>query len=129
MQGLEDDLTRENLTCGNYATDENYFDFIVENNAGFYDETALGCVVRVDENWSVGYGELPKGLSMTVADLNYHTIPKLYATVEDSGGNDTSSLDSSGISSILAQPLLDVKGRGVIIGIIDTGCHLTRLFP
>jgi subtilisin family serine protease len=125
MQGVEDDLTRENSNCGNYATDEKYFDFIVENNASFYDETALGCVVRVDENWSVGYGELPKGLSMTVADLNYHTIPKLYATVEDIRGNDTSSFDSSGISSILAQPLLDVKGRGVIIGIIDTGIDYT----
>jgi subtilisin family serine protease len=125
MQGLEDDLTSENSICGNYATDEKYFDFIVENNASFYDETALGCVVRVDENWSVGYGELPKGLSMTVADLNYHTIPKLYSTVEDNRGNDTSSFDSSGISSILAQPLLDVKGRDVIIGVIDTGIDYT----
>jgi hypothetical protein len=50
MQVLEGNLASEKLTCGNYATDEKCFDFIVENNAGFYDETALGCVVRVDEN-------------------------------------------------------------------------------
>ena len=105
--------------CEMYATSEEYMDFIFNNNTSYYDINTLGCTKVVDENWSVGYGNLPKGLTMSVTDLNYHIIPKLYATV------DLSSFESSGISSVLEQPLLDVKGRGVIAGIIDTGIDYT----
>lgn len=105
--------------CAMYATSEEYMDFIFNNNTSYYDINTLGCTQVVDENWSVGYGNLPKGLTMSVTDLNYHIIPKLYATV------DLSSFESSGISSVLEQPLLDVKGRGVIAGIIDTGIDYT----
>ncbi len=105
--------------CEMYATSEEYMDFIFNNNTSYYDINTLGCTQVVDENWSVGYGNLPKGLTMSVTDLNYHIIPKLYATV------DLSSFESSGISSVLEQPLLDVKGRGVIAGIIDTGIDYT----
>lgn len=105
--------------CEMYATSEEYMDFIFNNNTSYYDINTLGCTQVVDENWSVGYGNLPKGLTMSVTDLNYHIIPKLYATV------DLSSFESSGVSSVLEQPLLDVKGRGVIAGIIDTGIDYT----
>lgn len=105
--------------CAMYATSEKYMDFIFNNNTSYYNTETLGCTQIVDENWSVGYGNLPEGLTMSVTDLNYHIIPKLYATV------DLSSFDSSGISSVLNQPVLDVKGRGVIVGIIDTGIDYT----
>lgn len=111
------DISREE--CVRYATSEEYMDFIFNNNTAYYDVETLGCTQIVDENWSVGYGNLPNGLTMSVTDLNYHIIPKLYTTV------DSSSFDSSGISSVLNQPLLDVRGRGVIIGIIDTGIDYT----
>lgn len=105
--------------CAMYVTSEKYMDFIFNNNTSYYNTETLGCTQIVDENWSVGYGNLPEGLTMSVTDLNYHIIPKLYATV------DLSSFDSSGISSVLNQPVLDVKGRGVIVGIIDTGIDYT----
>lgn len=111
------DISRKECTM--YATDEEYMDFILNNNTSYYDTNTLGCTQVVDENWSVGYGNLPEGLTMSVTDLNYHIIPKLYATV------DLSSFDSSGISNVLNQPVLDVKGRGVIAGIIDTGIDYT----
>lgn len=111
------DISRKE--CAMYATSEEYMDFIFNNNTSYYDTGTLGCTQVVDENWSVGYGNLPEGLTMSVTDLNYHIIPKLYATV------DLSSFDSSGISDVLNQPVLDVKGRGVIAGIIDTGIDYT----
>lgn len=109
----------ESMGCREYVYDERFYDFIFENNAAVYDDTAKGCRVRIDDNWSAGYGELPKGLGMSVTDLNYHIIPKLYTTAEVSG------LDASGISSVINQPTLDVKGRGVIIGMIDDGVDYT----
>ncbi len=145
MDVIEDDTGRvgydDNSLCSRLATDEDYMDFIIENNAPIYDESAIGCMVKADENWSVGYGELPKGLSMSVADLNYHTIPKLYAAAggdyyEMSGfaasnlsnqGLDALGFDVSGISSVLAQPNLNARGQGVIIGIIGDGIDYRSL--
>ena len=107
------------MDCGQMAIDESFMDFIFGNNLSFEDENIGGCTVRIDENWSVGYGMLPPGRTLSVADLKYHSIPKLYTTV------DSSSFDSSGISAALSQPVLDVKGRGIVIGIIDTGIDYT----
>lgn len=38
---------------------------------------------------------------------------------------DSQSNDSSGITQVLAQPFLDLSGRGVIVGIVDTGIDYT----
>jgi subtilisin family serine protease len=144
MSGYADTAAKDDI-CGKLATDENYYDFIIENNTSVYDPNVFGCMIRVDENWSVGYGELPKGLTLSVADLNYHTIPKLYAgTAKETGelshmallsdGTRASSdkilnsfdfLDASGVGSVLSQPLLNAKGQGVIIGVIDGGIDYT----
>ena len=35
--------------------------------------------------------------------------------------SDTSAYDSAGITALLNQPILDIRGQGVLIGIIDTG--------
>lgn len=52
-------------------------------------------------------------------EIGYSTIPKLFTTL------DTTSLEVSGILRAQDQPVLNLKGRGVLIGFIDTGIDYT----
>lgn len=52
--------------------------------------------------------------------FSYFTIPKLYAPV------DSTSMDSSGITQNQANPLLNLKGRGILIGFLDSGIDWTN---
>lgn len=47
-------------------------------------------------------------------------MPKLYGLM------DTTSFDASGITATLNQPLLNVRGQGVLIGFLDTGIDYLR---
>ena len=111
------------MTCGELIMSEDIMDFVVYNNPWYFNPAADlegGCVLEIDDNFSVGYGLLPPELKMTVSDVGYQTIPKLYGLM------DTSSMDSSGITATLNQPFLNVRGQGVIIGFIDTGIDYTH---
>ena len=52
-----------------------------------------------------------------IASQGYYSIPKLFTLL------DTASLEASGILRVQNQPFLNLKGRGVIIGFIDTGIN------
>ena len=70
----------------------------------------------------------------TVVYTNEKNIPGLFAEL---GGNfllftpkimspvDSQSNDSAGITRVLGQPFLDLSGRGVVVGIVDTGIDYT----
>lgn len=53
-------------------------------------------------------------------ELRYTTLPKLYSLLN------LVSLESSGILPVQNQPSLDLKGRNVIVGFIDTGIDYTH---
>ena len=102
---------------------EDIQDFIIEYNPRAsdinYENEVLLCTEYIDENWSVGYGQLNSEYRMNISDLGYQTIPKLYCLM------DTGGLDEAGITATLNQPFLNVSGQGVIIGFIDTGIDYT----
>ena len=52
---------------------------------------------------------------INIATLGFQTIPKLY-TITDS-----TNMDVSGITKLRNQPYLGLSGRGVLVGLIDTG--------
>lgn len=99
---------------------EDVDDFIIEYNPRNPDinptDSGVLCTEYVDENWSIGYGNITDGeYRLNISDIGYQTIPKLYGLL------DTGGLDEAGITATLNQPFLDVSGQGVIIGFIDTG--------
>lgn len=50
----------------------------------------------------------------------YNTVPKLYTLL------DTVSLDVSGITAVQNQPVLNLKGRDILLGFLDTGIDYTH---
>ena len=48
-------------------------------------------------------------------DIPYNSVPKLYTPLS------TVSLESAGILQVQNQPVLQLTGAGVVIGIVDTG--------
>ena len=63
---------------------------------------------------------LAEALPLSFQQYGYDSIPNLYTIL------DTSSLDSAGISRTAEQPFLGNKGRGTLIGIVDTGIDYTN---
>ena len=68
----------------------------------------------------IWHRSLAEALPLSVQQYGYDSIPNLYTIL------DTSSLDSAGISRTAEQPFLGNKGRGTLIGIVDTGIDYTN---
>lgn len=56
----------------------------------------------------------------SILELGYATVPSLFGPVSDSG------TEASGISRVRKLPEFDLKGQGVLIGLIDTGIDYTN---
>lgn len=115
------------MNCNEFITSEDYIDYIAQNVRV---PSEIKCRINVDENWSIIYGESSKEPNLDIGSLEYRTIPKLYGLMDaevlreqvaSATMSDTSAYDSAGITALLNQPTLDVRGQGVLIGIIDTG--------
>lgn len=61
--------------------------------------------------------EFPKDLLQAIT---YRSIPKLFTLM------DTVSLEASGITQVQQQPVLELTGRGILLGFIDTGIDYTH---
>lgn len=108
--------------CSNLIISEDTYDYIIGYGGLACPSNEVSeeyCVKKVDENWCVAFAPPANNIQLAVSYVGYVTIPKLYGLM------DTSSLDSSGITDILNQPLLDLRGQGVLIGFVDTGIDYT----
>lgn len=86
------------------------------------DKPYLHFGTELANNYIVGYTN-EKYLPGLLADLggNFLTfLPKIMSPL------DNKSNDVSGITQVLNQPFLNLTGRGVIIGIVDTGIDYTK---
>lgn len=104
-------------SCWERITSEEYADFILETNQIPESISSLPelCIDRINVNYSVAYmniQNLPQNIIQTYA---YSIFPKCYGLM------DINSLEASGVSKIQSIPTLNLKGQGVLIGLIDTG--------
>ena len=117
------ELTPEELA---FIHDSGTIDFITRASSAFFDyvrqskEVVVGQILS--ERYVLGY----------IKQENFHHLEEALGTAFVSsvplvlGLLDRPSLEAAGISQVHSQPYLNLKGRGVLIGILDTGIDYTQ---
>ncbi len=117
---------------GSYTiTSNDYLDYITDYPIG--EGTAFGgtldfCSIPVNEQFRVNYVNRSQLPELRVSEYYYYSIPKLYGLVETPGnslsGFNTLNLTESNIYQVQQSPL-QLTGKGVLIGFVDTGIRYT----
>ncbi len=98
----------------NKIMDNDYYDLIINNvSVPLYDTGDNITLLNVRH--SLRHVLINNPDSCDLGRYPYHSFPSLYTL------NSTISIEKSGIGTIQRNPFLNLFGRGIIIGIIDTG--------
>lgn len=104
--------------CREVIYSEDYMDYIKEYYQDFSNLTEIYdpvCVEAISSRFAVMHLSGDESMQQILANYNIQMIPSLYGLL------DTASLEKSGILTIHRNPYLDLRGSGVMIGIVDTG--------
>ena len=74
----------------------------------------------INEVYSIAYYDRSSLPPLSVRDYSYTSIPKCFFLMN------STAMEASGILEVQNQPGLALRGRGVIVGIIDTGIDYTN---
>ena len=106
------------MACTENPSSEQLADFIYPYYSFSYDqiqEQENLCYDFASSRYVIIHRPLSEVTPLSVSKEGYNAIPNLYAPL------DSTSIESAGIRKTFEQPRLNNKGRGTIIGIIDTG--------
>ncbi len=106
--------------CKEQVYSNDFYDFIVPYGVETEVPAAEGCVQRIAEEYDIFFYAREGLPPLSVGDYTYTTIPKCYGLL------DTTALEASGILRLQNQPVLSLKGDGVLVGFIDTGIDYTN---
>lgn len=101
------------------ALSEDYSDIIVRRQYLPSDPNKAFPEQIVNKQYSILYAPLSEALA-TTSQIGYSSVPKLFTF------QNTVSLETSGILSVQAQPYLDLSGKDVLIGFLDSGIDYTH---
>ena len=108
--------------CSSLIVSEETGDYIIEYNSLYFEQIQRQdgvCISCINDTWCILYTNSPGSRNINIQQ-GYYSVPKLYGLM------DTTSFDASGITATLNQPLLNVRGQGVLIGFLDTGIDYLR---
>ena len=100
----------------NKIIDENYLDLIIDNMLVNNAKPDGGQAIRISERYSIisVLNDNPSRCDLG-AVYPYHSVPGLFSAMS------VMTFEDSGIGSLQNNPYLALFGRGVLVGIIDTG--------
>ena len=104
--------------CPFNSADENIADFIyrIGSQQQIVGNPAdIPCMDYVNDEYNIIYTPLDTVTPISLARYSYYTVPGLFSLL------DSSSMEASGILTTFAAPALGNRGRGTLIGIVDTG--------
>lgn len=101
--------------CREQVYSNDYFDFIIPYGVEAEVPVSGGCTQRVAEEFDIFFYPRLGLPPLSLGAYTYTAIPKCYGLL------DTTALEVSGIIRMQDQPVLSLKGEGVLVGFIDTG--------
>lgn len=124
------------MDCREAIYSQNVAEYFIQRYAPLEElkrDYGFDCILALNEQYAVAYAYLSRmdGVALEFPNI-YSAVPKCYAIMEDmreSGEEaDTSApvLEAMGIARLRRLPYLDLSGRGVMIGFIDTGIDYTH---
>lgn len=106
--------------CAKQPYSNDYYDFILPYGAVSEFPMDSGCFQKVGEDYDILYYPRKSIPALRLADYTYAEIPKCFTLL------DQTALEVSGILRLQNQPILALKGSGVLVGFIDTGIDYTN---
>lgn len=106
--------------CKEWAYSNDYFDFIIPYGVQAEVPVSVGCTQRVSEEFDIFFYPRNGLLPLSIQNDTYTAIPKCYGLL------DTTALEVSGILRMQNQPVLSLRGDGVLVGFLDTGIDYTN---
>ncbi len=100
-------------TCTTAATSQTYADFIF----GSFSPTEVSCEAVLNFWQRIAYIPLERAQADGFLSWGYSAVPKLFSPM------DVAALERSGITRVQNQAYLQLRGQGVLIGVIDTGIN------
>lgn len=107
--------------CKEQVYSNDYYDFIIPYGvATEVRNSEGGCVQRITDEFDAFYYQREGIPELTIDNYTYVSIPKCFGLL------DVSALEASGILRLQNQPVLSLKGDGVLVGFVDTGIDYTN---
>ena len=106
------------MACKQNIISEDYIDLLIRyrNSMEKAEEFYSGyCRQIINDSWFALYLPVSEATSLNFGTFGYYTIPKLYGLMEQS------SMIESGVLRLRNQSRLNLLGKDVIIGFVDTG--------
>lgn len=105
------------------AQDERYQSFIIKYNQNIYgpiDYFSDRSFQIIDDFFAVAYVPLEQAGEPEITSYSYNSIPKCYTYM------DIESLSASGVTRLHDHPYLQLRGKGTLVAVIDSGIDYTN---
>ncbi|MCM1497117.1 MAG: S8 family peptidase [Clostridium sp.] len=111
------------MTCEDMIYSDNYTDLIInyqEDDRGAQRIYDSGCINIIKEKIAIIHIPRAQDYLTNLESIPYSFIPKLYGLM------DSSNMEATGVKQVQNANNLGLKGKNVIVGIIDTGIDYTN---